>query len=76
MRGDPLRAALARKRRRMHPPDQVGNAFDTPAALASVTPPSEVPAQQVHSDWDPLREGQDVPLIGERTVCPDDLWDD
>lgn len=42
--------------------EQVANACDSAIDLS---PTSDLPAQQVRSEWDALRAGQAIPLIGE-----------
>lgn len=51
--------------------EQVANACD---GYAELDPASEVPAATVAANWDALRAGQDIPLIGERVngYCQED----
>jgi hypothetical protein len=43
--------------------EQIANACDSFTPLAPV---SEIPAAQTRANWDALRPGQEIPLIGER----------
>lgn len=43
--------------------EQVANAKDS---FVDLTPASEASAEQVRSNWLPLKRGQAIPLIGER----------
>lgn len=51
--------------------EQVANACDD---FVDFSPVSEAPAAQVLSNWLPLRAGQEIPLIGERSYgdCQED----
>lgn len=53
--------------------DQVANACD---AYADLSPASDAPAAAVRAAWDPLRSGQTVPLIWERTTPDAEPCDD
>jgi len=45
--------------------EQVANACDS---FVDLTPVSEAPAAAVLADWLPLKQGQAIPLIWERTT--------
>lgn len=45
--------------------EQVANACDS---FVDLTPASETPAATVAANWLPLRQGQTIPLIWERTT--------
>lgn len=58
--------------------EQVANAWDS---FVDLTPVSEIPAEQVRTNFDPLRAGQEIPLIGEdqdgyrpEKDDPDEFW--
>jgi hypothetical protein len=48
--------------------EQVANACDS---FVDLSPVSEAPAAAVKAAWLPLQQGQDVPLIWERTISDD-----
>jgi hypothetical protein len=53
---------MIRWRGRGEPQEQVANACDS---FVNLTPASEAPATQTHSNWSALLPGQAVPLIWE-----------
>lgn len=63
--------------RDLRPKEQVANAWNS---FVDLTPASEIPAQQIRDNFDPLRAGQEIPLIGElpderiEKDAPDECW--
>lgn len=58
--------------------EQVANAW---TSFVDLTPASEIPAERVRANFDPLRAGQEIPLIGEgdphdrpEKDDPDEFW--
>jgi hypothetical protein len=68
--------AIWQRRSRRYPADQVVNAFDTPAVIASITPPSQAPADAVRAAWLAAEAHQAVPMLGEDVVYQEPFWDE
>lgn len=70
--GNPITAAIARKRRQLYPPDLLGNGPDRLLNAPVVSPV----ADRIRAAWLPALGNQAVPAIGERGYLDELPWDE